>query len=367
MVGMDVADVDTPALLLDLDAYERNLDRMSALVTPTGVALRPHAKMHKSPQVTLDQIARGAVGACVQKVAEAEVLVRGGIEDVLVSNEVVGASKVTRLADLAGEARIGVCADDGDQVAALSAAASARGVELRVLVEVDVGAGRCGVAPGAAAVRLAEQVASAPGLQLGGLQGYHGEAQHLRTYDERMAAVQSAAELLRSTARLLSEAGLPCHVISGGGTGTVDLDLTSGVWTEVQVGSYAFMDADYARNLDRDGSPVHTYEQALFVLSTVMSAARPGVAVVDAGLKALAVDSGLPLVHGRPGVTYVAASDEHGTLAVSGEAEPLRLGDRVALVPGHCDPTVDRFDWYVGLRSGRVESVWPVAARGAMY
>ena len=173
--------------------------------------------------------------------------------------------------------------------------------------------------------------------------------------------------MLRATTLLLDAAGLPCPVVTGGGTGTVDVDVTAGVWTEVQVGSYAFMDADYGRNLDRDGTPVHTYEQALFVLATVMSAARPGVAVVDAGLKALAVDSGLPLVHDRPGVDYVAPSDEHGTLAVAPQADPPRLGERLLLVPGHCDPTVDRFDWYVGVRSGRVESVWPVAARGAMH
>jgi 3-hydroxy-D-aspartate aldolase len=366
-VGMDLDEVDTPALVVDLDAYERNLDRMAALVLPTGIALRPHAKMHKSPLVTLDQVARGAVGACVQKVAEAEVLVRGGVQDVLVSNEVVGAPKVDRLAELARDARVGVCVDDSEQVAALSSAAVAHGVELRVLVEVDVGAGRCGVVPGPAAVRLAEHVAAAPGLVLGGLQGYHGTAQHLRTHGERAAAVGSAAQALRATTRLLDAAGLPCPVVTGGGTGTADIDVTAGVWTELQVGSYAFMDADYGRNLDRDGTPVHAYQQALFVLATVMSAARPGVAVVDAGLKALAVDSGLPLVHGRPGVDYVAASDEHGTLAVGPDADRPGLGERLLLVPGHCDPTVDRFDWYVGVRSGRVDSVWTVAARGAMH
>jgi D-serine deaminase-like pyridoxal phosphate-dependent protein len=323
--------------------------------------------MHKSPLVTLHQVERGAVGACVQKVAEAEILVRGGVEDVLVSNQVVGAQKVERLAALGRDARVGVCVDDAAQVDALSAAARAYGIGLRVLVEVDVGAGRCGVTPGPAAVALAERVAAAPGLTLGGLQGYHGPAQHLRTYDERVAAVRSAAQLLTATTQLFDAAGLPHPVVTGGGTGTVDIDVTTGVWNEVQVGSYAFMDADYGRNLDRDGTFVHTYEQALFVLSTVMSAARPGVAVLDAGLKALAVDSGLPLVHGRDGLTYVATSDEHGTLEVAPGADQPRLGERLLLVPGHCDPTVDRFDWYVGVRSGQVESVWPVAARGAMH
>ena len=367
MVGATLDDVDTPALVLDLDAFERNLDRMAAMATSAGVRLRPHAKMHKSPVVTLQQVARGAVGACVQKVAEAEVLVRGGVEDVLVSNEVVGASKVDRLAALARDARIGVCVDDPAQVDALSAAATAHGVQLRVLVEVDVGAGRCGVEPGEAAVRLAQQVAVAPGLTFGGLQGYHGAAQHLRTPAERAAAVAAANQALTTTIALLADAGLSCDVVTGGGTGTADIDLTTGVCTELQAGSYAFMDADYGRNLDADGTPVRTFEQALFVLATVMSAARPGVAVVDAGHKAVAVDSGLPLVHAHPGLSYVAASDEHGTLSVAATTTQPRLGDKLLLVPGHCDPTVDRFDWYAGVRSGRVESVWPVAARGAMH
>lgn len=369
-VGTVLDDVDTPALVLDLDVFERNLDRMAAMAAeaaPTGVALRPHAKMHKSPVVTLQQVARGAIGACVQKVAEAEVLVRGGVEDVLVSNEVVGASKVDRLAALARDARIGVCVDDPAQVDALSTAASEHGVELRVLVEIDVGAGRCGAEPGEAAVRLARQVTAVPGLTFGGLQGYHGAAQHMRTPDERAAAVSSAAQALTGTIALLAEAGLRCDVVTGGGTGTADIDVTTGVYTELQVGSYAFMDADYARNLGADGAPVRTFELALFVLATVMSAARPGVAVVDAGHKAVAVDTGLPLVHERPGLSYVAASDEHGTLAVAPGTQRPRLGDKLLLVPGHCDPTVDRFDWYVGVRSGRVESVWPVAARGAMH
>jgi len=363
---MTLDEVDTPALVVDLDAYERNLDRMAEIAAPTGVVLRPHAKTHKSPVVTQQQVARGAIGACVQKVAEAEVLVGGGVQDVLVSNEVVGASKVDRLAALARQARVGVCVDDPAQVVALSAAATAHGVELRVLVEVDVGAGRCGVTPGPEAVGLAAQVTAAPGIVWGGLQGYHGSAQHLRTYTERVDAVRAATGALSATLELMSAAGLPADVVTGGGTGTVEIDLTTGVYTEVQVGSYAFMDADYALNLDADGAPMHTFGQALFVLATVMSAARTGVAVVDAGHKAVAVDSGLPLVHGWPGVTYVAASDEHGSLSVAPGAERPPLGRRVLLVPGHCDPTVDRFDWYVGVRSGRVESVWPVAARGAM-
>jgi D-serine deaminase-like pyridoxal phosphate-dependent protein len=374
-VGMGMDDVDTPALIVDLDVFEANLDRMAALVGATGpagvgVALRPHAKTHKSPWVALQQEARGAVGVCVQKVAEAEAMVAGGIGDVLVSNEVVGRSKLDRLAVLARRARIGVCVDDATQIDALDAAAGRAGVTLRVLVEVDVGAGRCGVLPGAPAATLAGAVAEAEHLAFGGLQGYQGAAQHLRTALERRAAVSAAAGSLASTVERIALGGLDCAVVTGGGTGTVDLDAATGVYTEIQAGSYAFMDADYARNLDDDGRPVSGFGQSLFVLAVVMSASRPGTAVVDAGHKAVAVDSGLPLVHDRPGVVYVAASDEHGTLAVDvsdAAAVPPRLGEKLLLVPGHCDPTVDRFDWYVGVRAGTVESLWPVAARGAMH
>jgi D-serine deaminase-like pyridoxal phosphate-dependent protein len=357
--------VDTPALVVDLATFQRNLDRMPALLAPTGVAVRPHAKTHKSPEVAAQQIARGAVGVCVAKVAEAEAMVAGGVEDVLVANEVVGRTKLVRLAELARSAQVGVCVDDARQVGALDEVAAATGVRLRVLVEVDVGAGRCGSPPGEPVLALARGIHSAQHLIFGGLQGYQGVAQHLRTPAEREAAVSAAAAALRACVDLLAADGLPCDVVTGGGTGTFLLDAASTVYNEVQPGSYVFMDADYARNQDATGSPAAAFEQSLFVLTTVMSAARPGTAVVDAGHKAVAVDSGLPLVHDRPELTYVGASDEHGTLAVEG---PLpQLGDKLLLVPGHCDPTVDRHDWYVGMRAGVVEHVWPVAARGAMF
>jgi len=164
---------------------------------------------------------------------------------------------------------------------------------------------------------------------------------------------------------MLREQGLSCSIVGGGGTGSFALEVASGVFNEIQAGSYCCMDADYGRNLDENGQPVATFRQALFVLSTVMSAPRPGVAVLDAGLKALSTDSGLPLVWQRPQLRYTGASDEHGTLAVAADARAPRLGEKLRLVPGHCDPTVDRYDWYVGVRRGRVECLWPIAARGA--
>jgi 3-hydroxy-D-aspartate aldolase len=364
--GMPEDEIDTPALLIDLDAFEANLDTMAARLAGTGTRLRAHAKTHKSPVIAHLQIARGAVGQCVQKVSEAEVLAWGGVRDILVSNEVVGAPKLARLAALSRIADIAVCADDGAQVEALEAAAADASVRLRVLVEIDVGAGRCGVAPGPDAVALAERIAGSPHLRFGGLQAYHGSAQHLRRPEERQRAIAFASDGVRRTLEQLRQRGLDCPIVGGAGTGTFELEASSGVYTEIQAGSYCFMDADYARNLDAAGEPLALFRHALFVLATVMSAPRPGVAVVDAGHKAVPVESGMPLVWRRPGVAFVGASDEHGKLTFSAEASGPKLGEKLRLVPSHCDPTVDRFDWYVGVRGGRVESLWPVAARGGI-
>jgi D-serine deaminase-like pyridoxal phosphate-dependent protein len=235
-----------------------------------------------------------------------------------------------------------------------------------VLVEIDVGAGRCGVAPGPDAVALAQHIAGSPHLMFGGLQAYHGSAQHLRRPEERHFAIAAAAEDARRTVEQLRQQGLDCPIVGGAGTGTFELEAASGIYTEIQAGSYCFMDADYARNLDRSGQPVGLFRHALFVLATVMSTPRPGVAVVDAGHKAVAVDSGLPLVWQRPDIRYVGASDEHGKLTFGPETTAPKLGETLRLVPGHCDPTVDRFDWYVGVRGGRVECLWPVSARGGI-
>ena len=359
--GMREDEVDTPALVLDLDAFEHNLDRMAALLSGTGAKLRAHAKTHKSPVVAMQQMRRGAVGQCVQKVGEAEVLAWGGVPDILVSNEVMGDSKMARFAALSGLATVAICVDDARQVERLATAGAAAGRRLTVLVEIDVGAARAGVQPGPDAVALAEMIAGSPHLRFGGLQAYHGSAQHLRTPEQRAAAIGGAVEGTRRTVEQLRQRGLECEIVGGAGTGTFEIEAASGVFTEIQAGSYCFMDADYARN---HGGTSAGFRHALFVLSTVMSQAREGLGVLDAGHKAVAIDSGMPLVWGRPGVAYTGASDEHGKLVWSGE-EGVRLGEKVRLVPGHCDPTVDRFDWYVGVRGGRVETVFPVAARGA--
>jgi D-serine deaminase-like pyridoxal phosphate-dependent protein len=358
--GMREEEVDTPALLLDLDAFEANLDAMAAFLAPTGTRLRAHAKTHKSPVVALQQMRRGAVGQCVQKVAEAEALAWGGVPDILVSNEVVSPRKLRRLLALSRISRIALCVDSEAGLALAEQAAEAAGERLRLLVEIDVGAGRCGVSPGPEAVALAQRIAASPHLIFGGLQAYHGSAQHQRAPAQRAATIAGAVEQTRRTVEQLRQQGLACEIVGGAGTGTFAHEAASGVYSEIQAGSYAFMDADYAAN--EEAPP---FRHALFLLTQVMSTPRDGLVVVDAGHKAAPTDSGFPKVWQRPGLRYAGASDEHGNILVEGGAAP-KLGEALRLVPGHCDPTVDRFDWYVGIRGGRVECLWPVSARGGM-
>lgn len=370
--GMPLDEVDTPALLIDLDAFDRNLKRMADAVSKAGVRLRPHAKTHKSPIIGLRQMALGAVGLCCQKVSEAEAMVEGGVPDVLVSNEVIGARKLDRLAALARQARVMVAVDDETAIEAVGAAARKAGVTIRSLVEINVGSNRCGVEPGPAAVALARRIDRETGLAFAGLQAYHGRAQHLRTFEERRAAVGSAIERTALTVDLLAKAGLVCDVIGGAGTGTFEIEAASGIYNELQAGSYVFMDADYARNRAADGGRFATFEHALFVQATVMSTPAPERAVVDAGLKALAFDTGMPELPGLAGALYERPSDEHGTLNLTACNVRPRLGDKVQLIPGHCDPTVNLHDWYVGVRGLAterpiVECIWPVAARGALF
>ncbi len=369
-IGMPVEDVDTPALLVDLDAFERNLKRMADAIKDSSARLRPHSKTHKCPVIALQQMALGAVGICCQKVGEAEALVYGGVDNVLVSNQIVGAPKLAKLASLARRAKMAVCADDAGNVADIDAAAAAAGVTLDVLVEIDVGAGRCGVAPGAPALALAQKIDQSAHLNFGGLQAYHGSAQHIRDYEGRRKAIESATAMTSETVSLLAKNGLDCGIVGGAGTGTFQFEAASGVYNELQAGSYIFMDADYGRNLNSGGDPVDDFENSLFVYATVMSRAASDRAILDAGLKALSVDSGLPLMWQTPGVEFVGASDEHGKLLISesvqGGNSDLKVGDKVKVVPGHVDPTVNMYDWYVCIRGGRVEALWPITARGRL-
>ncbi len=367
--GMDEKDIQTPALVLDLDALERNIRKMGDYAKAHGMRHRVHGKMHKSVDVAkLQERLGGAVGVCCQKVSEAEVFARGGIKDVLVSNQVRDPAKIDRLARLPElGARTIVCVDDIENVGELSVAAQKHGTTLEVFVEIDCGAGRCGVTTTEDVVKIAKAVDSAPGLKFTGIQAYQGAMQHLDKYEDRRAKLDVAIAMVKDAVEGLKAAGLPPELVSGGGTGSYYFESASGVYNELQCGSYAFMDADYGRILDKDGKRIDRgeWENAFFILTQVMSHAKPDKAICDAGLKAQSVDSGLPVVFGRDDVEYVKCSDEHGVIA-----DPqgvLKVGDKLRLVPGHCDPTANVHDWYVGVRGGKVEVVWPVSARGKAY
>jgi 3-hydroxy-D-aspartate aldolase len=367
--GMDEADIQTPALVLDLDALERNIKKMGDYAKAHGMRHRVHGKMHKSVDVAkLQQELGGAVGVCCQKVSEAEVFARGGIKDVLVSNQVRDPRKLDRLARLPKlGARTIVCVDDLANVAELSDAATRNGTTIECFIEMDVGAGRCGVIGAENVLTIAKAIDAAEGLKFTGIQAYQGAMQHMDSYDDRKAKIDAAVAMVQEAIDLLEPAGLKPELVSGGGTGSYYFESNSGVFNELQCGSYAFMDADYGRILDKDGKRIDQgeWENAMFLLTQVMSHAKADKAIVDAGLKAQSIDSGLPVVFGRDDVEYVKCSDEHGVVA-----DPdglLNVGDKLRLVPGHCDPTANVHDWYVGVRNGKVETLWPVSARGKAY
>lgn len=367
--GMNEADIQTPCLVLDLDALERNIRKMGDYASAHGMCHRSHGKMHKSVDVQkLQERLGGAVGVCCQKVSEAEAFARGGIRDILVSNEVRDPAKIDRLARLPTlGARTIVCVDDLANVAELSAAAQKHGTTLECLVEIDCGAGRCGVDSAEAAVEIAKAIDEATALMFTGVQAYQGNMQHLERYEDREAKLNEAIVFTKAVVEALRAAGLVPELVTGGGTGSYYFESGSGVYNELQCGSYAFMDADYGRIKDRHGKRIDQgeWENALFVLTSVMSHAKPDQAVCDAGLKVLSLDSGLPVIHGRDEVRYASASDEHGVIEDSRGV--LRINEKLRLIPGHCDPTCNLHDWYVGVRNGKVEVVWPVSARGKAY
>ncbi len=367
--GMDQADIQTPCLILDLDALERNIKKMGDYARAHGMRHRVHGKMHKSVDVArLQEEIGGACGVCCQKVSEAEVFARGGIKDVMVSNQVTDLAKIDRLARMPKlGARVLVCVDDPDNVADLSAAAVRHGTQIEALVEIDCGAGRCGVTSTQDVVNIARLIDAAPGLKFAGIQAYQGAMQHLDSYADRKAKLDVAIAQVADAVQGLKAVGLECDIVGGGGTGSYYFESNSNVYNELQCGSYAFMDADYGRILDEGGNRIDRgeWENALFILTTVMSHAKADKAIVDAGLKAQSVDSGLPTVFGRDDVEYLKCSDEHGVVADPNGA--LKVNDKLRLVPGHCDPTCNVHDWYVGVRGGKVETLWPVSARGKAY
>lgn len=364
--GMPLEDIATPALIIDLDAFERNVETLRQFITANGIRHRAHAKTHKSADIARYQMEKGgACGVCCQKVSEAQALIAAGIKDVLVSNQVIDKRQIAHLAEMARDARVIVCVDDAANVDALSEAAQKFGTTIECLVEIDVGSGRCGVEWGAPTTALAGKIAQSRGLKFSGLQAYQGSAQHKHTAVERKALIDVAIDQVRQTVAMLDAEGLPCDIIGGAGSGSYELETASSIYNELQCGSYIFMDADYGRVLDGNGKPKSDFENALFILTTVMSKTKPGLAICDAGLKVQSVDSGPPVVFDREDLEFMKCSDEHGV--INDPADSLALGDKLKLIPGHCDPTCNIHDYYVGVRGDVVECLWPVTARGRAY
>ena len=378
LIGQRVDLIDTPALVVDLDAMDRNIQRMADFARKHQVRWRPHAKMHKSAELALLLQQAGAQGVCVQKVSEAEVLAAGGVLDITITNDVIAMPKLHRAARLATAlasrgGRLGVAVDSAEGIERLAEAMAQSGsaAGMDVLVEIDVGQGRCGVPPGEAAVPLALAVSRSPRLRFAGLQAYHGRAQHLSSSVGRREAITKVVEAAYHTRQLIEAEGLAVPLITGSGTGTLVHEAASGVFGELQAGSFLFMDADYARNEREPAQPV--FEQSLFVKTQVISACGSH-AVCDAGHKSHAIDSGLPTVALLPperALRYANGGDEHGVLYAEGEKARLpALGRMLWLVPGHCDPTVNLYDFMIGVRGGLaqgvVERIIRVDARGAL-
>jgi D-serine deaminase-like pyridoxal phosphate-dependent protein len=372
--GQPVEAIDTPALVIDLDAMERNLARMAAFARTQRLRLRPHAKTHKSAELASLQMAHGAVGICVQKIDEALALAQGGVRDIYITNEVVDPAKLARLAAATQTAstRFAIAVDSGLGVerlaAALTRAGAAHASAIDVFIEMDIGQGRCGAESPQAVVQLVRHVQQHPSLRFAGLQAYHGAAQHLRSVAARDAALAGASARVRETVAALHGANIELPLVSGAGTGSFVREAHSGLWGELQAGSYLFMDADYAANQRDENAP--SFEHALFVKSQVMSRSATH-AVCDAGHKSHAIDSGLPQVRHPAGLQFANGGDEHGLLRPTDTTQPPpELGQTVWLIPGHCDPTVNLHEAYVGVRGGllggTVERIIAIDARGAL-
>jgi D-serine deaminase-like pyridoxal phosphate-dependent protein len=382
LVGQSVDSIDTPALVVDLDAVKRNLGRMAEFARKHNVRWRPHAKMHKSAALAKLQMQAGAVGVCVQKTAEAEVMVAGGLNNIYISNEVIAEHKLARVADLAHQVaaeggQLAIAVDSVEGVTRLGQAMNAaRGQHaaaaiIDVFVEIDVGQGRCGVPPGKGAVLLVHEIRKHPALRFAGLQAYHGKAQHFRTAQQRRDAIAIVVDDVVYTRKLIEADGIAVGLVTGAGTGSLVCEAASGIYGELQAGSFMFMDADYAAN-ERDPAQPQ-FEHALFVKTQVMSS-RDDHAVCDAGHKSHAIDSGMPKVHAfdaDSGLDYGNGGDEHGILRPTGAGTRVpSIGQVLWLIPGHCDPTVNLHDFMIGvrggLRKGTVERIIRVDARGAL-
>lgn len=353
----------TPALLLDLDALERNIAAMARLTKAAGVKLRPHMKGGKSIEIARRQIAAGAIGICCATLSEAEVMARAGLTDILVTSEAVTPAMIDRAIALnASSEGFLLNVEDPQNVGWLAEAAGQAGKDLSLLVEFDVGQDRTGIADIDGVVALAQKVKDTPHLSYRGLHAYYGHLQHVPLPADRKAAAEEQLARIGDLVAALTAAGLAPEIVTGGGTGTFDTDLTGGVFTEIQPGSYPFMDREYYE-IERTGE--RPFDASLFVLATVI-ASREGHAIVNSGYKALATEGGPPVLLSPTltGATFMFEGDEHGDLKYDPGGGALRLGEPVEFLTPHCDPTINLHNHYHCVRGDTLVDIWPVDARG---
>lgn len=358
-VGFPKQEIDTPMLLIDLPKLDHNIEKMAVFADNAGVSLRPHMKTHKCPIISQKQIAAGAIGVTCQKLGEAEVAAKSGISDILITNQIVGQRKIDRLVKLAKGADVKILVDNRQNVVELSKAAYEKGIKLGVLVEVDIGMGRCGVQPGKQALELARFIHARKSLEFGGLEGYEGHTCMIPNLKEREMRTLEAMQLLVSTKELVEAAGLEVKTVTGGSTGTYKITGSYPGITEIEPGSYATMDKKYA------GVQGVDFEHALTILATVISRPREGVAIIDAGLKAVTTDFGTPQVISCKGAVLDGSlSEEHGKLLLAGDANNLQIGDKVELLPSHGCTTINLYDQFVVTKGDEVQAVWEIEGRG---
>lgn len=362
-VGLHKNDLDTPALLIDLAAMERNLQTMADYLKKVKVNLRPHVKLHKAtPVLAHMQLQAGAVGLTCAKLSEAEVLVAAGIRDVLIANQIVGERKIRRLVNLAAHSDVMVAVDDSHNVTELSEAAQAKAVTLRVLVEVDIGNKRCGVEPFEPTLEISRTVLKAPGLKFMGLMGYDGHCTFLADVEERYACSNKANQLLVATRECVERAGIPVQIVSAGGTLTYKAASRLAGITEIQAGTYLLMDSSFKEK------GLTEFECALSVLATVTSRPpRPdaeNLAIIDVGRKTMEVALGLPEVKEPAGATVTSMPQEHARLKLEGASRQLRIGDKVELWVRDANCTINLHDKFYAIRNDIVEAVWDIPGRG---
>ena len=365
LAGLTKTDLTTPCLLLDLDLFEANIARMAAHAKAAKISLRPHGKTHKCPEVAHRQLKAGAIGLCIATIREAEAMATAGVKGLLITSELVGKPKIERLLKLARRAPdVMSVVDNLAHAQQLSDAALAAKLKLNVMMDVDPAGRRTGVPPGEQAVKLAEQLAKLPGLKLRGIHGYSGVSAHVTGFEARRNHSTKVMTPVLETYAQLKKAGLPMEIMSGGSTGTYNIDTELGGMTELQVGSYVFMDKEYRMVGGKSGATYDDFGCALTVMGTVISKAYDDHATVDAGIKAFAKDRKFDAdVKGITGVTFSAGSDEHGTLMFQNPSREIKLGDRIEFIVPHCDPNVNLYDRMYCTRGENVVDVWRTVGR----